>query len=114
MRHSLFITVLVSSAVALLTAPAWADVVVRGPFGGVIVVVPSPVDVLVGPGVFVGVPPRQTYTYPAPVAGKSTNQPEIVSRPMPVIRPAPVPETELLPQPKLLPGSSVPPSVLPK
>jgi hypothetical protein len=88
MRHMLIAAVLAFTATALLTASASADVIIRGPFGGLIVVAPSPVDVRVGPGVFVGVPPRKTISSPEPVR--------------------PAADNEVLPLPNVLPGGNAP------
>jgi len=112
MRHILIASVLTLCGLPLLAASASADVVVRGPFGGLIVVAPSPVDVRVGPGVFVGVPARQTIYYPPPLPGKTTDDPEVVSKPLPVIRPAS--DIESLPAPNVLPGTNGPAPVVTK
>src|SRR5580693_9326846 len=82
--------ILVTSALALggwasCAATGEADVIFRGPFGGIIVVA-SPADVRVGPGVVVGSPgPRNTLM---PASGKTSSaEPPIVSTSRPVVRP---------------------------
>jgi hypothetical protein len=85
MRRSSTLGILAFTGLALLAAPAAAQVIVSGPFGRSIVV-PAPVTVRVGPGVVVG---------PGPV---------VVSKAAPVVRPAP--DTDVLPQPRVLPGGA--------
>jgi hypothetical protein len=60
---------LTASGFAFFAASSQADVIIRGPFGGTIVV-PSPADVRVGPGIMVGNPgPRYA---PSAANGKTT------------------------------------------
>jgi hypothetical protein len=95
--------ILVTSALALggwasCAATGEADVIIRGPFGGTIVVA-SPADVRVGPGVVVGSPVPRTAVMP--VSGKATSaEPPIVSTSRPVVRPDL--EGDVLPPPKVL------------
>jgi hypothetical protein len=110
MRRKLFASLVGITVFSLLAASASADVVIRGPFGGLMIVVPSSTEVRVGPGVLVGVPASQMMYYPPHLLGKAADEPEIVSKPLPVIRP--VPDTEILPLPKVLPGGKTPAPVL--
>src|SRR4051794_15857418 len=101
MRRTLTLGVLTLTGCALLAAPAVAQVVVSGPFGRAIVV-PAPITVRVGPGVFVGTPASRTVVGPAPIVVKPY-QPTVVSKTPPVVRP-PDADTDVLPQPRVLPG----------
>jgi hypothetical protein len=84
----------------ILAPASQADVVVRGPLGRVIVIVPAPVDVRVGQPVYVG--------RPAPAMPKTPAEPVVVSKFIPAVRPADADsDGEALPPPKVLPGSKV-------
>src|ERR1700732_5320658 len=98
MRRILLASGLALGGWALCTATGEADVVIRGPFGGTIVVA-SPADVRVGPGVVVGSPGPASAVMPA--SGKATSaDPPIVSTSRPVVRPDL--EGDVLPPPKVL------------
>jgi hypothetical protein len=95
MRNTVVAVVLAASGFALGAAPAAADVIIRGPFGRMIVVT-APVDVRLGSGT--------TVSAPAPVAartGPTTTEPPIVSTSRPVVRPEM--EVDILPLPQVLP-----------
>jgi hypothetical protein len=93
MKRMVLTGMLALTALALAADSGCADVIIRGPFGGMIVI-GSGADVRIGPGVYVG--PRQP-AYPPPMA----KEPPIVSTPKPVIRPD---EGEPLPPPKKIDG----------
>jgi hypothetical protein len=96
MTRTLATWVLSMGTCALLAAPAPGDVVVRGPFGGQIVVW-SPSDVRVAPGGVVVVP-----VTPAPVVVPVTPAPPM-SPPQPVPLPAqPIPVPLQQPQPAIV------------
>jgi hypothetical protein len=100
MRRTLLVGVLSVAGLVLGTAVAGADVVVRGPFGGMIVV-PAPVNLRLGSGFAIGT--RAIAAQPQP--GEKVGQPDIVSTPAPVVRLGT--DGETLPPPKvLMPGSS--------
>jgi hypothetical protein len=104
----IFLATLVAfSGFAFFAGSSQADVIIRGPFGGTIVVA-SPADVRVGPGVMVGSPARPPSYYRGPAY--ATNEAPIVSTSKPVARPEA--EGETLPPPKVLrPGmGTVPPT----
>jgi hypothetical protein len=89
------------AGILVAAGAARADVVLRGPFGRQIVI-PTPVDVQVGPGVYVGPGP----TRPVPPPAKVVNGPDVVSTPMPLVRLQA--GDEVLPQPRsLTPGPAV-------
>jgi hypothetical protein len=87
MRRTLLVGTLTLVAVGLAAAAARADVIVRGPFGGRIVVA-SPTDVYVGPGVLVGPPAVVVPAQPPPVI--VTPAPVVVTPAPIVVTPAPV------------------------
>ena len=113
MRRMLMAGLLAASGFALFAASSQADVIIRGPFGGTIVV-PSPAEVRVGPGVMVGSPgPRYAPSaangkttaepplyVPSAANGKTTAEPPIVSTSRPAVRPET--ESDTLPPPKVL------------
>ncbi len=106
MRRLLPVGLLALTGVILAATPAAADVIVRGPFGRVIVV-QAPVDVRVGPGVIVGVPSAPPMYYPAPAAKSAakstTSEPPIVSTFVPAVRADASPAAEgELPLPRVL------------
>jgi hypothetical protein len=85
MRRTLLVGVLSLVGFVLGASATWADVIITGPFGRQIIV-PSPSDVRVGPGVYVGPRPASMPAKPLP--------------------PAKLPDdAEPLPPPKVLPGS---------
>jgi hypothetical protein len=68
MRRTLLAGVLSVGSLFLGVRAAWADVIVNGPFGRRLVVVSSPTEVLVGPGVYVAPGPAVVPTQPWPPA----------------------------------------------
>jgi hypothetical protein len=82
MRRTLLVSVLSLQGLFLGTAAACADVIVSGPFGRRLVVVSSPTDVRVGPGVYVG-PGPAVVPPPPPPPPKMFDPPPIVSAPTP-------------------------------
>ncbi|HYV38538.1 MAG TPA: hypothetical protein VE988_22835 [Gemmataceae bacterium] len=109
MRRTFTLGVLTLSGIALLAAPAVAQVIVRGPLGRTIVV-PAPVTVRVGPGVVVGTPASTTVVAPGAVVVQPY-QPIVVSKATPVVRPDV--DSNVLPQPRVLPGdATTPPGAL--
>ena len=100
MRRTLLVGMLSLAGLFLGTALVQADVVVRGPFGGMIVV-PAPVNVRIGSGIAIGTPAIPAQPQPSTKVG----QPDIVSTPAPLMRLGP--DGETLPAPKvLMPGTS--------
>ena len=95
MRNTGLAVVLATGGLAIGAAPAAADVIIRGPFGRMIVVA-APVDVQLGSGT--------TKSVPAPAVsrtGPTTPEPPIVSTSRPVVRPEM--EVDTLPLPQVLP-----------
>jgi hypothetical protein len=88
MRRTICILALGLSSAAPLAGTARADVILRGPFGGLIVV-PSSSDVRVGPGGVAVVPapvpvaPQQQTLPPAPVPYVPAPQPAVVAAVLP-------------------------------
>jgi hypothetical protein len=98
MRRILLASTLALGGWAFCAATGEADVIIRGPFGGTIVVASS-ADVRVGPGVVVGSPAPRNAAMPA--NGKTTSaEAPIVSTSRPVVRPDL--EGDVLPPPKIL------------
>jgi hypothetical protein len=93
--------VLSLAGVVLGANQAWADVILRGPFGRLLIV-PAPVEVRVGPGANVG--PGKV-VMPAPPPGFAEEAP-IVSVPAPLVRL--LPDGDELPQPRVLTSPTAP------
>jgi hypothetical protein len=110
MRRIMLTALLSCGSLALLVPSVLADVIIRGPFGQI--VVRSPVDVRVGPGVFVGVPPRPGVLPGAPIVINAPFTSVIVGKPAPVIAMPPPdavpPDSVVLPPPTPLPGNGAP------
>jgi hypothetical protein len=95
MRRTLLWSVLALAGFILGTSPSSADVIVTGPLGRQ-VVVSSPADVRVGPGVYVA--PARSVMVAQPLPPVKAGNGNIVSVPMAVVRPQL--EGEPIPPPK--------------
>jgi hypothetical protein len=101
MRRTLLAAALSLGGLAVSATPTWADVIVSGPFGRRIVVVSSPTEVQVGPGVYVVPAPVVVQPQPWPPAKVGDVVP-LPSAPMPA---APIAPRDFAKTFKPLPGT---------